>query len=92
MKKALIIIFCFASVSIAFGQTALADGDNCFDNGDYSCAEQKYREAMNTATGRNKQMSEIKLSRARSCAKWLSIANRAFNSRNYLDAKKTTNW
>lgn len=88
MKKALIIIFCFASVSIAFGQTALADGDNCFDNGDYSCAEQKYREAMNTATGRNKQAAEIKLSRAQSCAEWLTNANRAFNSRNYLEAKE----
>jgi tetratricopeptide (TPR) repeat protein len=88
MKNALIIIFCLASVSIAFSQTALAEGDSCFDNGDYSCAVLKYREAMDKATGRDKQMAEIKLTRAQSCLEWLTNANRAFNSRNYLEAKE----
>jgi len=88
MKNVLIILLCFASVSIAFGQTALADGDNCFDNGDYSCAVLKYREAMNIATGRDKQMAEIKLTRAQSCSEWLTNANRAFNSRDYKVAKE----
>ncbi len=88
MKNVLILLLCFASVSIAFGQTALADGDNCFDNGDYNCAVLKYREAMDIATGRDKQMAEIKLTRAQSCSEWLTNANRAFNSRDYKVAKE----
>lgn len=71
----------------AFGQTKLDQGDNCFNKGDYKCAKIVYQEVMNTATGRDKQIAEIKLSRAKSCNDWLTAANSAFNSGDYQVAK-----
>ncbi len=88
MKQIIVLYMILASAASVFAQTPLEKGDNCFDTGDYVCAQVKYQEAMNTTTGRDKQIAEIKYSRAKSCGDWLTEANNAFNNKNYQAAKE----
>lgn len=79
MKKILLSLTFIFTVSSVFSQTALQDGDRCFEQGDYARAIIKYGDAVTSLSGRDKQIAEIKLSRAKSCANWLSAANTAFD-------------
>ena len=88
MKRAIILFFTVVVAFSAYSQNPLQDGDHCFENSDYACAETKYNEAFKSASGRDKQLAEIKLSRAKNCAEWTKIANQAFNNRNYTVAKE----
>src|SRR5690606_1124911 len=88
MKQIIVLVMILASTVSVLAQSTLEAGDNCFDTGDYVCAKMKYQETMDTATGRDKQIAEIKYSRAKSCNNWLTDANRAFNNENYQVAKE----
>ncbi len=88
MKRIIILVFAVVNVFSVFCQTSLQDGDRCFDKGDYVCAETKYSEAFRLATGRDKQIAEIKLTRTKWCGEHISTANQAFTSKNYKAAKE----
>jgi hypothetical protein len=77
----------FAALSAAYSQTSLQEGDSCLSKGDYACAKTKYTEAFNSASGKDKQMVEIKLNRANWCAEHIALANQAYNNKNYTSAK-----
>ena len=88
MKRIIILLFTVVIAFSAYSQTFLEDGDRCFDSGDYACAEIKYSEALKSTSGRNKQIIELKLAKARNCMEWKKVADTAFNSRNYEEAKE----
>jgi len=66
----------------------LQDGDRCFDRGDYVCAQTKYNEVFKSASGKDKQIAEIKLTRTKWCTEHLKVADQAFANKNYLSAKE----
>jgi hypothetical protein len=76
------------SVFSAFSQTPLEDGDRCFDDGDYACAIEKYNVAFKSSTGKNKQIAEMYLGRARNCAEWLTAADLAFDNEDLTEAEE----
>ena len=88
MKRIILLFFAVISVFSAYGQTYLEEGDRCFDNGDYACAETKYNEAFKLVSGKDKQIAEIKLTRAKNCSEWIKAANQAFSNGNYSTAKE----
>src|SRR5690554_3211930 len=88
MKRIILLSIFISTVVSVFCQTDLQDGDSCFEKGDYACAIMKYGDAVMSLSGRDKQISEIKLSRAKSCAEWLKAADQAFDSGNYEAAKE----
>lgn len=87
MKRKLILLFTVFSVFSAYCQTDLQDGDRCFDNGDYTCAITNYDNAFKSASGKDKQIAEIKLTRAKWCSEHTKTANQAFSNKNYTTAK-----
>lgn len=86
MKRLLILFFTLLSIYSGYSQSYLQDGDRCFDNGDYECAKLKYNEAFKLASGRDKQIIEIKLTRAQWCADHTKTAGQALNIGNYVIA------
>lgn len=88
MKQLIILCFLLVSTASVFAQSALEAGKNCFNLGDYVCAQEKYQEAMNISTGRDKQIAEIKYTQAKSCGEWLADAEQAFKNKNYQAAKE----
>ena len=72
----------------AFCQTSIQSGDRCFDSGDYNCAVINYDNVFKNATGKDKQIAEIKLTRTKWCADHIKTANQAFTDRNYQLAKE----
>lgn len=88
MKQLIILCVILISAASVFAQSPLTAGDTCFDSGDYVCAQAKYQEAMNTSTGRDKQLAEIKYTQAKSCGDWLADAEQAFRNKDYQEAKE----
>ena len=87
MKRIFILLFVLVTILPIYSQTYLQEGDLCFDRGDYACAITNYNEAFESANGKDKQITEIKLTRAKKCAEHIKIANQAFNRKNYSIAK-----
>jgi hypothetical protein len=87
MRRIAILFFTIISAMSAFCQTHLEDGDRCFDNGDYYCAITKYNEAFKLAIGKDKQIAEIRVSRAKWCADHIKTADLAFKSKDYKISK-----
>ena len=87
MKRISILIIVFISALAAYSQNYLQDGDRCFDSSDYACAILNYNNAFKTTTGKDKQVAEIKLTRAKWCSEHISTANQVYNNRNYSLAK-----
>lgn len=87
MKKIALLLFLFINMTYSYGQSSLTEGDQCFDNGDYVCAEAKYSELFEQADGKDKQIAEIRLTRTKWCIDHLKAANQAFSNREYKTAK-----
>lgn len=88
MKRIITLFFAvITSISVS-SQTYIQDGDSCFNNGDYACAVTNYYNAFKNATGRDKQIAEIKLTRAKWCTEHIKTANQAFVAKNYTTAKE----
>ena len=87
MKRLVIILFAIVAAIAANSQNYIQDGDRCFDNSDYDCAITHYNNAFKYTTGKDKQIAEIKLTRAKWCSDHIKNANQAFASKNYLVAK-----
>jgi len=88
MKRVCIIFFIVTAAFTTFCQTYIQDGDRCFDKGEYACAITNYSNAFNFATGKDKQIAEIKLTRAKWCTEHIKIADQTFAARNYAKAKE----
>ena len=86
MKRFLIFFIIAFGTFSANCQTNVQDGDPCFDNGDYVCAEKKYNEAFKFASGRDKQSAEIKLTRTKWCKDHIRAADQAFSNEKYMIA------
>jgi hypothetical protein len=92
MKQIIILFFAFISSLSAYCQVSdLEEGNQCFSQGDYTCAEAKYKEVFKSAVGKEKQIAEIKIQRVKRCIENLKIADLAFNSKNYTKAKENYN-
>ncbi|ESU22617.1 hypothetical protein FEDK69T_18730 [Flavobacterium enshiense DK69] len=88
MRQYITLIFFLICSHIAYCQNVFQAGDKCFDDGDYICAETKYKEAFKVASETDKQIAEMKIQRAKWCSDHLKIADQAFTSHNYLKSKK----
>jgi hypothetical protein len=86
MKRIIALFVAVIAAFSAYSQTSIQDGDRCFDGGDYTCAITNYDNAFKIATGKDKQIAEIKLTRAKWCADHIKTANQAFNSKSYKTA------
>ncbi len=87
MKKFAVLFFAVFSTMSAAGQTYIQDGDRCFDNGDYPCALTNYENAFKNFSGKDKQIAEIKLTRAKWCIEHIRVGDEAFATGNYSIAK-----
>lgn len=88
MKLFIIFILSFFIIQPIYSQNNLQDGDSCFNKGNYTCSEEKYVEAKKFATGRDKQIIEIRLSKTKWCLEHLNTANKEFVLKNYREAKE----
>jgi hypothetical protein len=87
MERIITIFFAIIATFSSYSQTYIQDGDRCFDDSDYACAVTNYNNAFINATGKDRQIAEIKLTRAKWCAEHIKIANQAFAAKNYSAAK-----
>lgn len=87
MKLIFTLFFTIIASFSAYSQTYIQDGDSCFNSSDYACAVTHYNNDFENATGKDKQIAEIKLTRAKWCAEHITIANQAFAAKNYSTAK-----
>lgn len=87
MKPIIILFFAFIAAFSAYSQTYIQDGDRCFESGDYACAVTNYNNAFKSASGKDKQLIEIKLTRAKWCDEHLKTANQEFSGKKYTTAK-----
>ena len=88
MKRIVIFFIAINSSLSAYSQTKIQEGDRCFDTSDYTCAVTVYNDVFVNATGKGKQIAEIKLTRAKWCAKHIKVANQAFAASSYTVAKE----
>jgi tetratricopeptide (TPR) repeat protein len=88
MKQYLVLIFLLICSFTTYSQNYFQEGDKCFEEGDYACAETKYLELYKSASEANMDFGEIKIKRAKLCKENLKNANLAFNSKNYSKAKE----
>ena len=88
MKRVAILFFTIITAVSAFCQTYILDGDHCFNSSDYACAVTNYNNAFINATGQDKQIAEIKLTRSKWCDEHLKTANQSFAAKNYTSAKE----
>ena len=87
MIRIITILLVVMTSFTVYSQTYIQDGDLCFDSGDYACAITNYNNAFNSSTGKDKQIAEIKLTRAKWCAEHIKSADQAFAGKNYTTAK-----
>lgn len=87
MKRIITIFFAVIAAFSVHSQSYIQDGDNCFDIGDYTCAVANYDSAFKNASGKDKQIAEIKLTRAKWCAEHIENAHKAYVAKNYSAAK-----
>jgi hypothetical protein len=87
MKRIYILVFAVVSSFTTYCQTRLLEADRCFANGDYTCAETKYKEVIKWGSGKDRQIAEIKLDRTKRCADTIKAADQAFANKNYKSAK-----
>lgn len=87
MKRISILLCVFVFVLSVYSQNNLQDDNRCFDSGDYACAIIYYDSLFKQSTGKDRQIAEIKLTRANWCADHIKTANREFDAQNYSTAK-----
>jgi len=86
MKQYVILFFALIFSHTSYCQNYFEEGDKCFNNGDYACAEIKYNELYKSANESDKQLAEIKIERAKLCSEYLKAADQAFQSNNFKKA------
>jgi hypothetical protein len=89
MKHIIILFFAFITSLSAYSQASnIEEGNLCFDKGDYTCAEAKYKAVFKAAVGKDKQIAEIKIQRAKRCIENLINADLEFKNKNYSKSKE----
>ncbi|AOW11014.1 SH3 domain-containing protein [Flavobacterium gilvum] len=89
MKQCIFFFFILICSFTTYSQNYYKEGDKCFEEGDYTCAETKYKELYKSAASEtDMQFGEIKIQRAKLCKDNLKIANQEFASLNYAKAKE----
>ena len=89
MKQIILFFLAFFFTISAYCQVSkLEEGNQCFDQGNYSCAEAKYKEAFKSEVGRDRQIADIKLQRTKRCIEILKKAELAYNNKNYTKANE----
>ncbi|GHB36265.1 BACON domain-containing protein [Mongoliitalea lutea] len=87
MLRFLFFIFIIGYSEYAFSQaSSLSRANECFNLGDYSCAIRNFEAALRNATGRDRQLIEINILRAKSCLEWTTEANYFFEKRDFENA------
>lgn len=82
------ILFLMINVSLlSYSQSSIEEGDKCFEKADYFCAITNYENVFKDATGKEKQLVQIKLTRSNWCSEHLKLANEAYNKKKYYIAK-----
>ena len=89
MKKLLLFLFAILLSFTGFSQDLSQQANDCFDSGDYACAEEKYEASYKLAKTSQKQIIEIKIQTVKWCLNKLEIANNLFESKSYKSAKDT---
>jgi hypothetical protein len=89
MKQYIVLIFIVICSFTSYSQNYYKDGDKCFEEGNYTCAEIKYKELYKSASEADMQFGEIKIQRAKLCIENLKLANQSFASLNYAEAKQS---
>lgn len=88
LKKVVSIIIAFLVAISAFAQNnLLQEGDNHFDNGEYAQAVSKYNEAFKASSGKDRQIADIKRTRAKYCQEHLRLADTEYSQKHYSKAK-----
>ena len=88
LKKVVSIIIAFLVAISAFAQNnLLQEGDNHFDNGEYAQAVSKYNEAFKASSGKDRQIADIKRTRAKYCQEHLRLADTEYSQKRYSKAK-----
>ncbi len=88
MKQYFFLLFIIIFSSTTYSQNYFKEGDKCFEEGDYTCAETKYKELYKSAREADMQFGEVKIDIAKRCIENLKIADQAFASLNYTKAKE----
>ena len=73
MKNIIILTGLLLSVT-AYPQNIFQEAQNCFDNGDYACAENQYESILNNADSKIQIKAEIKLIEVRNIVEQLEMA------------------
>ncbi|MDB2495485.1 hypothetical protein N9X07_04800 [Flavobacteriaceae bacterium] len=91
MKKLLLFLIAILLSFTSFSQDLSQQANDCFNAGDYACAEEKYEAYYKLAKPSQKQIIEIKIQTVKWCLNKLEIANKLFESESYKYAKNTYN-
>ena len=89
MKKLLLFLFAILVSFTGFSQDLSQQANDCFDTGNYACAQKKYEASYLLAKTSQKQIIEIKIQTVKWCLNKLEIANNLFESKSYKSAKDT---
>lgn len=85
MKRLLLLVTTCLFPLIAFSQNSslLKDAQDLFAAGNYSSAVNKFQEAMNKLSGRERNIAQLQLSTAKTCVEALNKAQAAVSAKNY---------
>ena len=75
MKKLLLFLFAILVSFTGFSQDLSQQANDCFDTGNYACAQKKYEASYLLAKTSQKQIIEIKIQTVKWCLNKLEIAN-----------------
>lgn len=88
MKSYLIFLIIVFATSSTFGQnTTVQQGNNCFNEGNYTCALAKYGDALITASSIDKEFIQENINMAQQCLDYKRKADKEFANKNYSLAK-----
>lgn len=88
MKHFLFFLFFIFAFGFVFSQSLVEQGKLCFEKGDYACAVLHYSKAINSTSGKENQIAQIMLDRAKTNNEQLSKANVLFKNSDFAAARE----
>jgi hypothetical protein len=89
MKQIAGLLIALVFTSLAFGQSSsLQEGNKCFATGDYSCAIEKYKEAIKSSDEKQQKIAGDNLRQAEKCFELIKMADAAFADKNFIEARE----
>ncbi len=77
----------FTAISASAQNDLFQEGDKHFDIGEYAQAVLKYNEAYKASSGKDRQIADIKRTRAKYCQDHLRLADTEYSQKHYSKAK-----